>query len=111
MKRQVTTNRADGFATVDVMIVAVIILIVVTYAWTAVTQAQRWQAREGAAQQFATFLEKARSDSIRRRAVDTQHMAEVTILNETIYSVRSDENGDGNLDAPRVVNLQEQQIK
>ena len=48
---------------------------------------------------------------MRRRAVDAKQMAEVTILNETFYSVRSDENGDGNLDAPRVVNLQEQQLR
>jgi len=111
MKPKTNNSRADGFATVDMMIVAVIILIVVTYAWTAVTQAQRWQAREGAAQQFATFLERARSDSMRRRATDTKQMAEVTILNEMFYSVRTDENGDGVLDVPRVVDLKYQQIR
>ena len=110
MRQQAKTNRPDGFATVDLLIVVVIILIVITYAWTAVTQAQRWQAREGAAQQFAGFVERARSDSMRRRATDAQQMAEVTILNETFYSARTDENGDGVLDAPRVVNLQEQQV-
>jgi len=110
MKRHRKLNSRDGFATVDMMIVAVIILIVVTYAWTAIVQAQRWQAREGAAQQFAGFLDRARSDSMRRRATDAQQMAEVTILNETFYSVRTDENGDGTLDAPRVVNLREQHL-
>jgi Tfp pilus assembly protein FimT len=111
MKRPRKLNSRDGFATVDMMIVAVIILIVVTYAWTAIIQAQRWQAREGAAQQFAGFLERARSDSVRRRATDAQQMAEVTILNDTFYEVRTDENGDGALDAPRVISLQEQQLK
>ena len=109
--RQPTGSRSvSGFATVDLMIVAVIILIVVTYAWTAVIQAKQWQAREGGAQQFASYLERARSDSIRRRATDVQQMAEVTILNDSFYSVRTDENGDGVLDAPRVVNLQELRI-
>jgi Tfp pilus assembly protein FimT len=111
MKPKTNHSCAEGFATVDIMIVAVIILIVVTYAWTAVTQAQRWQAREGAAQQFANFLERARSDSMRRRATDTRQMAEVTILNEMFYSVRTDENGDGVIDVPRVINLKDQQIK
>ena len=101
---------ARGFATVDFMIVAVIVLIVATYAWTAIIQAKQWQAREGAAQQFASYLERARSDSIRRRATEAQQMAEVTVLNDSFYSVRTDENGDGVLDAPRVVTLQELKI-
>ena len=111
MKLKTNSRRCDGFATVDFLIVAVIILIVVTYAWTAVTQAQRWQAREGAAQQFASFLERARSDSMRRRATDARQMAQVTVLNEKFYSVTIDENGDGALDVPRVINLQDQQLK
>ena len=110
MREETGMRSARGFATVDLMIVAVIVLIVVTYAWTAVMQAKQWQAREGAAQQFASYLERARSDSIRRRATDAQHMAEVTVLTDSFYSVRMDENGDGVLDAPRVVTLQELKI-
>src|SRR5436190_12095908 len=110
MKPKTHNSRAAGFATVDFLIVAVIILIIVTYAWTAVMQAQRWQAREGAAQQFASFIERARSDSTRRRATDARTMAQITVLNESFYSVTIDEDGDGALDVPRVVNLQGQQI-
>ena len=111
MRRKNNINRAEGFATVDFLIVAVIVLIVFTYAWTTIMRAHQSSTREGAAQQFASFLERARSDSMRRRATDANQMAEVTILNETFYSIRTDENGDGALDAPRVINLQEQQIK
>jgi len=110
MKPKLNNSRADGFAIVDFLIVAVIILIIVTYAWTAVMQAQRWQAREGAAQQFAGFIERARSDSMRRRATDTKQMAQVTVLNESFYSMTIDQDGDGTLDAPRVVSLHEQQL-
>src|ERR1043166_3068714 len=110
MKPKLNNSRAEGFATVDFLIVAVIILIVVTYAWTAVMQAQRWQAREGAAQQFAGFIERARSDSMRRRATDTKQMGQVTVLNESFYSMTIDQDGDGTLDAPRVVSLHEQQL-
>ena len=103
-------KRADGgFATVDLLIVAVIILIIVSYAWTAMTQLQSWHARSGAAQQFANYLEMARSDSMRRRATDAQ-MAQVTILNDNFYEVRLDADGDGVLDAPRVVSLAEQKL-
>ena len=110
MKLKTNGRRSAGFATVDFLIVAVIILIVVTYAWTAIVQAQRWQAREGAAQQFASFLERARSDSMRRRATDAKQMAQITVLNEKFYSVTIDENGDGALDVPRVINLQDQEL-
>jgi len=110
MKPTTQNSRVAGFATVDFLIVAVIILIIVTYAWTAVMHAQRWQAREGAAQQFASFVERARSDSMRRRATDARQMAQITVLNESYYSVTIDQDGDGALDIPRVVNLQGQQL-
>src|SRR6476660_8758590 len=110
MKLKTNSGRCAGFATVDFLIVAVIILIVVSYAWTAITQSQRTHTREGAAQQFASFLERARSDSMRRRATDARQMAQINVLNEQFYSVTMDDNGDGALDVPRVVNLQDQQL-
>ena len=70
---------------------------------------QRWHARSGAAQQFANYLQMARSDSMRRRATDAQ-MAQVTILNDNFYEVRLDADGNGVLDAPRVVSLAEQKL-
>jgi hypothetical protein len=88
----------------------VIVLIVATCAFNAILHAQRAYTLEGAAQQFASYMEQARSDSMRRRATDVRQMAEVTIINAQFYSVRMDEDGDGALDVPRVVNLQEQQL-
>ena len=71
------------------------------------TQAQMSHVRSNAAQQLATYLDAARSDSVRRRANDSALMAQVTFLNERFYSVSLDANGDGMLDAPTVVNLTE----
>src|ERR1043165_2567998 len=110
MKRTANLNSHDGFATVDFLIVGVIVLIVATYGWTAISHTLRSHTREGAAQQFSSYLERARSDSMRRRATDIRQMAEVTILNQQYYSVRMDEDGDGALDIPRVVSLLEQQL-
>jgi Tfp pilus assembly protein FimT len=110
MKGTANVNSQDGFATVDFLIVAVIVLIVATSAFNAIMRAQRAYTLEGAAQQFASYMEQARSDSMRRRATDVRQMAEVTIINAQFYSVRMDEDGDGSLDVPRVVNLQEQQL-
>ncbi|HEX3145916.1 MAG TPA: hypothetical protein VHQ64_18225 [Pyrinomonadaceae bacterium] len=110
MKRTANVNFQGGFATIDFLIVAVIVLIVATCAFNAILHAQRGYTLEGAAQQFASYMEQARSDSMRRRATDIRQMAEVTIINAQFYSVRMDEDGDGALDVPRVVNLQEQQL-
>src|ERR1051326_6990374 len=110
MKRTTNLNRYDGFSTVDFLIVAVIVLIVGSYAYNAILHAQRTSALQGAAQKFAGYIDRARNDSIRRRAMDVRQMAEVTILNPQFYSVRMDEDGDGALDVPVVVSLQEQQL-
>jgi hypothetical protein len=37
-------------------------------------------------------------------------MAQITVLNESFYSVTMDQDGDGALDVPRVVDLQGQQL-
>jgi hypothetical protein len=110
MKRRANLNFHDGFATVDFLIVAVIVLIIGISAFNAILHAQRASTLESVAQQFAGYMERARSDSMRRRATDVRQMAEVTILNQQFYFVRMDEDGDGALDVPRVVSLQEQQL-
>jgi hypothetical protein len=61
--------------------------------------------RENAARQLNSYLEKARVDSLRRRAVASAQMAQVTVINATFYSVAMDADGDGALDAPKVISL------
>src|SRR5215468_3861103 len=102
MRTSFTKNRGwkscEGASVVDLLIVVVIILIIVSYVWTTVIQAQLSHVRSHAAQQLATYMETARSDSVRRRATDSAVMAQVTLLNERFYSVSLDANGDGVLD-------------
>ncbi|MEP6743568.1 MAG: hypothetical protein ABJB61_13800, partial [bacterium] len=47
----------------------------------------------------------ARVDSLRRHATASAQMAQVSIINATFYTVTIDANGDGVLDAPKVVSL------
>lgn len=90
--------------------VAVIILIVISYTLTTVVRGQKPAMRANAARQLANYLEQARNDSVRRRAGAAAQMAQVTILNEKYYSVMLDGNGDGALDTPVVINLNDQRV-
>lgn len=99
-----------GFSTVEMLIVVVIILIVISYTLTTVVKGQKPALRSNAAHQLANYLERAQNDSARRRATNALQMAQVTILNERYYSVMLDANGDGALDTPLVVNLNDQRV-
>jgi type II secretory pathway pseudopilin PulG len=101
---------SQGFSTVELLIVVVIILIVITYTLTTVVRGQKPAARSNAARQLANYLEQARNDSVRRRAATSSQMAQVTILNDKYYSVMLDANGDGALDTPVVINLNDQRV-
>ncbi len=73
-------------------------------------RAQQEQLRVGAAEQFAHYLDTARNDSMRRRAIEVSKMAQLTIINKGFYSVTIDANGDGVLDTPKVISLAGQDV-
>ncbi len=101
---------SQGFSTIEMLMIVVIILIVITYTLTTVVRGQKPAARSNAARQLANYLEQARNDSVRRRAATSSQMAQVTILNDKYYSVMIDANGDGALDTPVVINLNDQRV-
>jgi type II secretory pathway pseudopilin PulG len=103
-------SSSQGFSTIELLMVVVIILIVITYTLTTVVRGQKPALRANAARQLANYLEQARNDSVRRRANGSSQMAQVTILNEKYYSVMLDANGDGALDTPLVINLNDQRV-
>ena len=103
-------SSSKGYSVVELLIVLAMVLMIIGYVWTQMTLAQRSHSRSNAAQQFTNYLETARNDSMRRHAMDPSQMAQVTILNDSFYSVTIDANGDGALDAPLVVSLAEQHL-
>jgi len=54
--------------------------------------------RVNSARELILYLERARIDSIRRRAIVPAQMARVTVNNASSYTVLMDTNGDGILD-------------
>ena|SRR5437660_5598942 len=99
-----------GFTILDLLIVATIVSIVISYSLTEFVRAQTVALRHRVTQELSSYLKQARSDSVRRHATDPRQMARVTILSDHSYSVAIDANGDGVIDAPVLVNLAEQRV-
>jgi len=95
----------DGFTVIELLIVLTIISVLSGFALMQITRARQVMVRENAARQLAGYLEKARVDSLRRHPMAAVQMAQVTLSDATSYSVTIDADGNGALDAPKVVSL------
>ena len=103
----ITKNSANesGFSVLEVLIVAVMLSVLVGFAITQIAQAKQNMTRANAIRELTTYIEKARLDSVRRHATTSAQMAQVSIINANFYSVTLDANGDGTMEAPRVIGM------
>ena len=90
-------HHESGFTLLQMVIVVAIIAVLSTVALMGVTSARAGQRRINSARLFASYLEKARVDSVRRHADGTaaNPLANVTVLNATTYSVLMDFDNTG----------------
>ena len=95
-----------GASIIELVIVLVIAGILVTFAVSRFGAATTNLHRQNLAREFKVNLERARFDSVKRRA-NGSSMAVVSIINETSYSVKTDLDQDGDLDPSeeRIVDL------
>lgn len=98
-------NDRRGFSVLELLIVVAMVGIVAGFALIQIVRANDQMNRANAAQQFASYLEKARLDSLRRHPTTPAQMAQVSIINAGFYSVTIDSTGDGTLEAPLVISL------
>jgi Tfp pilus assembly protein FimT len=108
MKAPLTTKgsaNASGFSVLELLIVGVMISVLVGFAITQIAKAKQNMTRANAVKELTTYIEKARLDSVRRHATTSTQMAQVVIINANFYSVALDLNGDGAVDAPRVISM------
>jgi Tfp pilus assembly protein FimT len=94
-----------GFSVLELLIVGVMISVMIGFAITQIAKAKQHMTRANAVRELTTYIEKARLDSVRRHATASAQMAQVAIINANFYSVTLDVNGDGTLDAPRVIGM------
>ncbi len=100
-----TLGDASGFSVLELMIVAVMLAVLTGFALTQIDRARQNMTRANAVRELTTNIEKTRLDSVRRHATTDAQMAQVAIINANFYSVTLDANGDGALDAPRVIGM------
>jgi Tfp pilus assembly protein FimT len=92
-----------GISIIEILIVVTMIAVVTAFAVMQIGGAQRSMRLTNSAREFMGYLEKARTDSIRRHAMSNTEMASITIASANTYTIRIDQNGDGTLDPPRTI--------
>jgi len=91
-------NSQGGFSLIEVFIVLIIIAIVTTFALLAFGSSKIDLHRQAVAREFKIYLERARFDSVKRRAEDPNR-ANLILNNATSFTAQLDFNEDGTLQA------------
>jgi len=98
-------SNADGLSAFDLLLVIAIVLMIAGFLVFSLVRGNSSTYRTTTAVEIAGYLQKARSDSMRRNATDLNQMSQVKIFNRRFYSIAIDGDGDGNLDVPLVKSL------
>src|SRR5688572_27031668 len=99
--RQTNTNTESGISLIEVFIVLVVVGILVTLAVASFRSAGTNFNRQNIAREFKVSLERARFDSVKRRATVCSDMSGVTVTADS-FSTMVDMNNDGTLGAQEV---------
>ena len=79
-------RREDGFSLLQLVLVLAVAVTITAFAVMSIQGARRSLRLANSGRQFAAYLEKARADSVRRRA-QPGNESSVQILNTTTYRV------------------------
>jgi prepilin-type N-terminal cleavage/methylation domain-containing protein len=97
--RKTKLNLQGGFSLLELIVVLTIIAIVSTIALTRFGRTDARFQRQNMARELKVYLERARYDSVKRRATQTADQAKVEIINSTTFRVTTDANINGTIDA------------
>jgi prepilin-type N-terminal cleavage/methylation domain-containing protein len=89
-----------GASVVEMLIVLAVLGIIVTFAVMQYGRSRENFTRQNIAREFKVYLERARFDSVRRRANTCNDMSSVTINSSTSFSVSIDRNQNGTVERP-----------
>jgi type II secretory pathway pseudopilin PulG len=93
-------TKQRGFTTIQLLITIALIVVISTFALFAIDSARASVRLTGSTRELAGYLEKARSNAIRRNDESI-----VTIVDANSYTVTMDFDGDGNVET-RTIRLQ-----
>jgi prepilin-type N-terminal cleavage/methylation domain-containing protein len=88
-----------GYTLIEIVVVLVIVAIMATFAILALGSSTKNLSRQNVSKEFKVALERARFDSIRRRASTCTDMARVEINSATSFNIVTDINQNGVIDA------------
>ena len=96
----VGTNSQTGASIMELLIVLAVAAILATVAISRFDRSGSNLERQNVAREFKADLERARFDSVKRRASTCSDMSRVTINDATSFSVTTDRNQNGTLETP-----------
>ncbi len=99
------TRLQRGASLIELLIVLVIVSIIVAFAVSRFARAGDNLQRQNIAREFKVGLERARFDSVKRRASTCAEMSRVTINNSTSFSTTTDLNQNGTLETAETQNV------
>ncbi len=88
-------NSQSGISLLEVLVVVVVSAVLVTLAVAKIGSSRNNLQRQNIARQLKVYLERARFDSVKRRATKADDMARVTIESATAFSLATDLNQNG----------------
>jgi len=98
---------ALGVSGTDLLIVIAMATAIIGFTVVSLVRGSRASDRTNFAVEIANQLQKARLDSIRRKPVALDQMAQLKVFNRRFYSIAIDADSDGYLDVPLVISLPE----
>jgi hypothetical protein len=96
--RRSKTKTQAGFSMMQLLIALAVVSIVSSLAFMGITSARQRIRLTNSSRMLASYVERARVDSVRRHPTSAAEMAGVEVLNTTTYRVKMDFDGNGTVE-------------
>lgn len=104
IRRRRKTKPQAGFSMLQILIVLGVVSVVSAIAFFGIASARQRIRLTNSSRLLASYVEKARVDSVKRHPMSPEEMAGIEVLDKTTYRVKMDFDGDGVLET-RVITL------
>jgi prepilin-type N-terminal cleavage/methylation domain-containing protein len=88
----------NGFSIIELLIVLTLLAVLTTIAIVQFSDSKTDFERQRIAREFKVYIERARFDSVKRRAAEISDMSRITMNSSSSFTVALDLNGNGKLD-------------
>lgn len=95
INRRLTTKPQGGFSLLQLIITLAVVSVVSALAFFGITSARQRIRLTNSSRLLASYVEKARVDSVRRHPMSPEAMAGIEVLDKTRYRVKMDFDGNG----------------